>query len=120
MTRYITGSIIAGLLSVAAVGGVLVAPASSASADTRVTPKTISYKCSSWKNDAGTIGYAECTNLANIDRFRAKVTCISYTGAQHIEYGAWVGNNKKSSHKCAGADAGQAGVYHTGYQVDLG
>ncbi|MBO0511348.1 hypothetical protein [Streptomyces beijiangensis] len=74
--------------------------------------------CNTWTNGAGTIGYAHCSGLGHIGAFRVKVTCISYTGVRHFEVGPWVANNKTSSHKCAGADAGQAGVLTVGSEME--
>ncbi|GAA1356039.1 hypothetical protein GCM10009612_21490 [Streptomyces beijiangensis] len=81
--------------------GILLAPPASAD----VSPQAAS--CKVWKNSAGTIGYAKCSGVRSV---RVEVTCISYTGASHIEYGSWVDSKYTSYHKCAGADAGQAGV----------
>ncbi|WP_158854034.1 hypothetical protein [Streptomyces sp. NRRL F-5650] len=85
------------------------------SASSTVEPKASTYTCTS--SHSGNTGSAKCVDLARLDRYRAKVTCIDSRGIQHTGYGPWKGgtSGQWSSYTCPGAGF----FYKAGYQVEL-
>ncbi|MEK8171393.1 hypothetical protein NKH77_23880 [Streptomyces sp. M19] len=100
------------LATVAASVAATIAASPSASAD--VNPKSIDYVCTS--KHSGNTASAKCANLANVDRYRVKVTCIDSRGVKAVTYGPWKwGNSGAWSTVLPGAGY----FYKAGYQVEL-
>lgn len=96
----------------AAAAGIIAAPAASAD----VSPKAVEYVCTS--KHSGNTASAKCANLARIDRYRVKITCIDSRGVQDHRYGPWKNGTSGdwSTQSCPGASY----FYKAGYQVELG
>ncbi|MFI0780330.1 hypothetical protein [Streptomyces sp. NPDC021212] len=112
--RSTIGSVVAVATSVLAAGA-LMAPAAAAADD----DVSVKYVCTS-KNTV-TTGYAKCADLAKLDRYRVKVTCIDSRGVKAVFYGPWRSgkSGEWSQRKCPGTQGGAVGVYKAGYQVEL-
>ncbi|MEU2834138.1 hypothetical protein ABZ667_36725 [Streptomyces lavendulae] len=87
--------------------GVLAAPAASAASE---------YVCTS--KHSGNTASAKCADLARIDQYRVKVTCIDSRGVQSITYGPW--KNGTSGDWSTKSCPGSGYFYKAGYQVELG
>ncbi|MFJ6752891.1 hypothetical protein ACIQNI_32655 [Streptomyces sp. NPDC091266] len=109
--RYKAGAVFA-IAASAVAAGILAAPAASAD----VSPKAVEYVCTS--KHSGNTASAKCANLARIDRYRVKVTCIDSRGVQSNTYGPWKNgvSGDWSTKSCPGAGY----FYKAGYQVELG
>ncbi|MFF7650535.1 hypothetical protein ACFZCY_11870 [Streptomyces sp. NPDC007983] len=112
--RSKVGSIAALAAAVMATGAML-APAAAAADD----DVSVKYVCTS--KNTSTTGYAKCADLAKLDRYRAKVTCIDSRGVKAVFYGPWKSgkSGEWSKRKCPGTQGGAVGVYKAGYQVEL-
>ncbi|MEU9126312.1 hypothetical protein AB0C96_42040 [Streptomyces sp. NPDC048506] len=96
----------------AVAASIIAAPAASAN----VTPKASEYVCTS--KHSGNTASAKCANLASIDQYRVKVTCIDSRGVQDHTYGPW--KNGRSGEWSTKSCPGSGYFYKAGYQVELG
>jgi hypothetical protein len=88
----------------------LAAPVASADVSTKAE-----YSCTSAHH--GNSGSAKCTDMARMDRYRVKLTCIDSRGVQSNTYGPWRPglSGKWSTKHCPGSSY----FYKAGYQVEL-
>ncbi|MEU1805025.1 hypothetical protein [Streptomyces sp. NPDC019937] len=112
--RSKAGSIAALAAAVMATGALLAPAAAAADGDV-----SVKYVCTS--KNTSTTGYAKCADLAKLDRYRAKVTCIDSRGVKAVFYGPWKPgkSGEWSKRTCPGTQGGAVGVYKAGYQVEL-
>ncbi|MET9555763.1 hypothetical protein [Streptomyces sp. NPDC006645] len=80
------------------------------------TPAAAAADCNTWvSNSAPYTGYAKCTGMTVLDRFRVKVICIDSRGTKTTMFGPMKKNAQTSSKKCS--DNPNVGVYQVGSEV---